>query len=457
MDTFEHCSAMPASRGALFRWHTRPGALERLTPPWEPVEILERPSSLEDGQRAVLRIHMGPFRKRWIAEHRAYDPEHGFDDVQIAGPFARWHHRHRMHARGPSSSELEDAIEYALPLGALGRLVGGRSVRRKLRRMFAYRHATTAGDLRAHAQTPDARPLRIVVTGASGFLGRVLVPFLTTGGHEVVARARGEGDGPTWDPAAGRLDPALLEGADAVIHLAGENVAGGRWTDARKQRIRNSRTMGTGLVARTIAALERPPAVFLCASAIGIYGSRDDEPLDESSAGGAGFLADVVRDWEAACEPARRDGVRVVNLRFGVILGAQGGALGRMLTPFRWGMGGRLGSGRQVLSWIGVDDAATAVLHALHTEALAGPVNVTAPEPVTNRAFTKTLGRVLRRPTILPVPGFVLRLLFGAMADAVLLRGARVLPRRLLDTGFVFRHPDLTSCLRHALGRTESP
>ncbi|MDJ0522021.1 MAG: TIGR01777 family oxidoreductase [Planctomycetota bacterium] len=456
MDTFHHRSRMPASGSELFRWHARPGAFERLTPPWEPVEIVERPESLEDGTRAVIAIRMGPFRKRWVAEHRDYTPETGFDDVQIAGPFAHWHHRHRMHPAGPDASELEDRIEYRLPLGFLGRLVGGGSVRRKLTRMFRYRHAVTAEDLRAHGSASDSRPLKVVITGASGFLGRTLVPFLTTGGHEVVTLARGDREGPSWDPAAGRLDPALLEGADAVIHLAGENVAGGRWSAARKERILRSRTDGTGLVARTIAGLERPPAVFVCASAIGVYGDRGDEALDEDSEGGTGFLADVVRAWEAVCTPAADAGVRVVNLRFGIILGAAGGALARMLPPFRLGLGGRLGSGRQVMSWVGVDDAAAAVLHALRSEELSGPVNVTAPEPLSNRAFTKTLGRVLRRWTFLPAPAFALRLLFGEMGDAVLLRGARVLPKRLLATGFRFRHPDLESCLRHGLGRTES-
>lgn len=456
MDTFIRCSRMPASGSALFRWHARPGAFERLTPPWEPVEIVERPTSLEDGSRAVIAIRMGPFRKRWTAEHRAYTPETGFDDVQVAGPFAHWHHRHRMHADGPDSSELEDNIEYRLPLGPIGRLLGGGSVRKKLARMFRYRHAVTAEDLRAHGRAPDTRPLRIVITGASGFLGRSLVPFLTTGGHEVVTLARGDREGPSWDPSTGRLDPALLEGADAVIHLAGENVAGGRWTEARKERIRQSRIDGTGLVARTIAGMERPPAVFVCASAIGCYGDRGEEPLDETSALGEGFLADVVRSWEGMCAPAVEAGVRVANLRFGIILGASGGALGRMLTPFRLGLGGRLGAGHQVMSWVSVDDAAAAVLHALRTADLAGPVNVTAPEPVTNRIFTKTLGRVLGRWTVLPVPAFALRLLFGEMGDAVLLRGARVLPKRLLATGFRFRHPDLEACLRHGLGRVES-
>ncbi len=455
METYARRSPIAASSGALFRWHAQPGAFERLTPPWEPVEILERPAALEDGSRAVLAIRIGPFRKRWIAEHRACRPGVGFDDVQISGPFARWHHRHRMHARGPERSELVDHIEYALPFGPLGRLLGGRSVQRKLERMFRYRHEITAEDLLAHGGAAAGRSLRIVITGASGFLGRTLVPFLTTGGHDVVTLARGEGDGPTWDPSAGRLDPALLEGADAVIHLAGENVAGGRWTEARKQRIRNSRVDGTGLVARTIAAMENPPGVFLCASAVGIYGARGDETLDESATPGSGFLADVVRAWEGACEPARDAGVRVVNLRFGVILGAAGGALQRMLTPFKLCLGGRLGSGRQVMSWVGVDDAAAAVLHALRRPELAGPVNVTAPEPVTNRVFTKTLARVLGRIAILPVPAFLLRLLFGEMGEAVLLRGARVVPARLLETGFRFRHPDLETCLRHALGRTE--
>ena len=302
--------------------------------------------------------------------------------------------------------------------------------------------------------------MKILVTGASGLVGSALVPRLTKGGHCVQRLVRPpDASGPDeilWDPAAERIDTGSLEGIDAVVHLAGENIAGGRWTDARKGRIRTSRVSGTRLLTRAVAGLERPPSVFVCASAIGIYGDRGEELLTEDSAPGTGFLAEVCREWEAACAPAREAGIRVVNLRFGAVLSAAGGALKKMLLPFKLGLGGRLGSGRQSMSWVSIDDAVGAVDHSLHANALDGSVNVVAPKPVTNREFTRTLGRVLRRWTILPVPGFALRLLFGEMAQELLLAGARVEPRRLLEGGYVFLQPDLESALRHLLGRPET-
>ena len=299
--------------------------------------------------------------------------------------------------------------------------------------------------------------MHVLVSGASGLIGSALVPALDTGGHQVTRLVRGavDGGGDTvrWDTDAGVIDAAALEGVDAVVHLGGETVAG-RWTPSKKERIMESRRGGTGLLARTIAGLERPPRTLVCASAIGAYGNRGDEPLTERSDTGSGFLADVVREWEAATRPAAEAGIRVVNLRFGIVLSPRGGALGQMLTPFRLGVGGPLGSGRQYMSWISIDDVVGAIQHALVASRLSGPVNATAPEPVTNRVFSRTLGRVLRRPALLPVPPVALRLLFGQFADEGLLWGQRVLPQRLLESGYQFRHRSLEAALRHVLGRT---
>jgi hypothetical protein len=258
----------------------------------------------------------------------------------------------------------------------------------------------------------------------------------------------------SWDPAGGRLDPADLEGVDKVVHLAGENV-GARWTHARKARIRDSRVLGTRLLSETIARLKQPPAVLVSASAVGIYGNRGSEPLGEASLTGdpSDFLVSVALEWEAAAEPARVAGVRVVHPRFGVILSPEGGALKKMLPPFRLGLGGRMGPGTQWMSWISIDDAVGVILHALSTDTLRGAVNATAPAPLTNRDFTRTLGRVLGRPTPFAIPAAALRLALGEMADSTLLTSARVLPSRLLESGYRFRHPDLESALRHVLGK----
>lgn len=296
--------------------------------------------------------------------------------------------------------------------------------------------------------------MRVLVTGTSGLIGSALVEQMAHGGREVVRLVRREprrgGDETRWDPAAGSIDAAGLEGCDAVVHLAGESVAG-RWTAAKKARIRESRVEGTRLLAETLAGLERPPSVLACASAAGFYGDRGDEALTEDSAPGEGFLAGVCRDWEAAAEPAAEAGIRVAHLRFGIVLSRRGGALARMLPPFCFGLGGVLGSGRQWWSWVALDDVLAAIEHVLASETLRGPVNITAPHPATNRAFTRTLGRVLRRPTFFWVPPCVARLAFGQMADEMLLASARVLPRRLLDTGFAFRHPSPEPALRAVL------
>jgi uncharacterized protein (TIGR01777 family) len=441
----------------VFRWHARPGAFERLIPPWEPVQVLERAGGITDGARTVIRIRIGPFRRRWVSEHRDYQEGRQFRDVQVAGPFAHWDHLHRIEPAGPQACTLEDRIEYALPLGPLGRLLGGGMVRRKLDKTFAYRHRTMIADLAAHQAPQDAAVARVLISGATGLVGSALTPFLTSGGHQVARLIRtkpapGSGD-VFWNPMAGVLNPAALEGFEAVVHLAGENIAARRWTARRKARIRDSRIQGTRLLCEMLARLERPPRVLASASAIGYYGSRGDDQLDENSPSGTGFLAEVCRDWEKATEPAAAKGIRVVHLRFGVILSPAGGALAKMLFPFRIGGGGKIGNGRQFMSWIALDDVLGAVHHALLTETLVGPVNVVAPRPVTNYEFTKTLGRILWRPTLVPMPGWLARLLFGEMAKELLLASARVEPRPLRETGYVFRHPEPDEALRHLLGK----
>jgi len=297
--------------------------------------------------------------------------------------------------------------------------------------------------------------MRVAVSGSVGLIGAEVVSALSAAGSEVVRLVRRDpapGERAVrWDPHKGIADPAGLSGLDAVVHLAGENIAAGRWNAARKAAIRESRVEGTRLLCDAIAALPEPPKTMVCASAIGYYGDRGDELLTEESPAGTGFLPDVCREWEAATAPAAKKGIRVVTLRFGVVLTPKGGALSRMLPPFRMGIGGVLGSGKQYVSWIAIDDLSGIVLHVLSNGDLRGPVNAVAPRPVTNREFTETLGRMLSRPTPFPVPAFALRLAVGEMADALLLASARVVPRRLEETGYRFRFPELSGALRHLL------
>jgi uncharacterized protein (TIGR01777 family) len=295
---------------------------------------------------------------------------------------------------------------------------------------------------------------RIAITGASGFVGRALAARLEQSGHAVVRLVRGPAHAPgcvRWQPDTGELDVRALGTVDAVVHLAGENVAGGRWTAARRAAIAASRGPATQLLARSLARLPVPPTTLVSASATGIYGDRGDECLDERSPPGHGFLAEVAKAWEAGTQPAATAGIRVVHLRIGMVLDQSGGALARMRLPFRLGLGGRLGSGRQWLSWIHRDDLVAAIAFALATASLRGPVLAVAPEPVTNREFTRALGRALHRPAFLPVPAFALRLLLGAMADELLLASQRAVPRALAAAGFRFDHPNLPDALATAL------
>jgi uncharacterized protein (TIGR01777 family) len=298
--------------------------------------------------------------------------------------------------------------------------------------------------------------MNILVTGSTGLVGSAVVSFLTTGGHRVLRLVRGSVRGPEevgWDPHTGTIDSAKLEGLDGVVHLAGENIATGRWNGAKKARIRDSRVNGTRLLSETLAKLERKPRVLVSASAIGFYGDRGDEVLTENSAPGSGFLSEVCRQWEAATQPAKDAGIRVVHLRIGVVLTPRGGALAKMLTPFKLCAGGIVGNGKQFWSWIALDDVVGAVHHTLTQEELSGPVNAVAPDALTNRDFTKILGKVLRRPTIAPLPAFVVKLLLGEMGQELLLASTRVVPLRLQQTGYQFRCPTLEVALRHMLGR----
>ncbi len=439
----------------LFDWHTREGAFERLSPPWESVSLEDGGQGVVNGSRRVVTTKIGPAKSRWVMRHTDVVPGEQFVDQMESGPFRVWHHLHKFTPVRADSSILEDRIQFRLPLGSLGNATVGHYVESQLTRLFRYRHRTTIDDLAAHQHAKERGTMKILVTGASGLIASSLTPFLQGGGHDVVGLRRGTGkaNSQSWNPATGEVDPSELAHADAVVHLAGENIGSGRWTAGRKGVIRDSRIGPTRAICESMANLPSPPQTLIVASAIGAYGDRGDEWLDEESAFGNGFLAELVDQWERATEPATRKGIRVVNLRFGIILTPKGGALQRMLLPFKFMAGGVIGSGRQYWSWVGIDDVIGAIHHALVDSSLSGPVNVVAPNPVTNREFTKSLGRVLSRPTVLPLPAFAARLALGEMADELLLASARVRPTKLLKSGYQFRHTDLESALRHVLGR----
>lgn len=445
--------ARPAAE--VFAWHERPGAFARLCPPWERVEMTRHVGGIRDGARVSLRTKVGPIWMKWEIEHRDYVAGRQFRDVLLSGPFAKWEHLHRIEPEGDGACVLTDEIHYRLPLGWLGRLGGAAFTRVQLARMFEYRHAVTQADLETSA---GGGPKSVLVSGASGLVGRALQGFLETQGHSVrglvrrAARKEGEFQ---WDPAAGTIDPAALAGVDAVIHLGGENVAGGRWTAARKAAIWSSRVDGTRTLAKGIAA--RPvgerPEVFVSAAAVGFYGDQGDAVLGESAGLGAGFLAEVCEAWEGELAAVDALGVRTVALRTGVVLSPAGGALAKMLPAFLVGGGGRLGSGRQWMSWITPDDLGAMYLRAVLDPTWRGAFNAVAPTAVTNTEFTATMARVLRRPAVFPVPAAVLKLIFGEMAEETLLASTRAVPDRAARAGFVWRQPELETALRHVVGR----
>jgi uncharacterized protein len=297
-------------------------------------------------------------------------------------------------------------------------------------------------------------PMRIAITGASGMIGQALAPVLAASGHTVVpVSRRAMAGGIVWDPDSGTLDPRDLEGVDAVVHLAGENLAGARWTAERKRLLRESRITPTRLLADRLSRMSRPPRVLISASAVGIYGDRGDELLDEQARPATDFLGTLATDWEAAADPARAAGIRVVHPRFGVVLTPLGGALAKLLPPFRLGLGGQVGSGRQWLPWIALDDALGVINHLLAVASLAGAVNAVAPEQVTNAQFGASLGRALHRPAVIPLPAFALKLAFGEMGDATLLASQRVVPQVLAESGYRWLYPSLDGALEHLIGK----
>lgn len=461
---FARESQMPAPRELLASWHFSPGALERLLPPWQRVSVVEA-QPLANGSRTVLALRAGPFRARWIAVHEDVVPGHRFTDRAERSPFARWRHEHLFLDRGDgSASTLVDRIRYALPLPARIppiSMVAGPLGRAQLERMFAFRHARTARDLRRHMEhraRAGTGPLAVAVTGARGMVGRALCAFLQTGGHRVIRLERSAGaDAPSmdavrWDPS-GAWDASPLNGIDAVVHLAGANIAQGRWTAARKATIMSSREQGTQSLVAALRRLSTPPKTLVCASGAGYYGHSDAASIDEGAPSGAGFLAEVARRWEAAAMGAEEAGIRTVRLRIGAVLSAQGGVVGTLRLPFALGAGGPVGSGRQGFSWISLDDLLGAILHCIGETSLSGPVNAVAPHPVPQRAFARAMGRAMRRPSFAPLPSPAVKLLFGEMGRELLLSGQNAVPAALLESGFRFDSPRIDEALAFEFGR----
>ncbi len=453
MPVMEFITECPVPVEALFEWHDRPGAFERLSPPWEAVRVIERSGTIRDGDRLVMAMRVGPIPATWEARHEGWEAGCCFRDVMVRGPFARWRHDHLFESYA-GGSRLTDRLDFALPLGPLGEAVAGGFTRNKLRRVFAFRGRRLLADLERQAEArarPAWKPWRIAVTGASGMVASALTAFLTTAGHTVIPFVRQRGrTGIFWNPDAGEVDRRALEGVDAVVHLAGAPIAGARWTPSRKQVILTSRQRSTAVLSQALADLTHRPQVLVSASGIGIYGDRGDEILTPESPAGVGFLAQVATAWEEATAPAAAAGIRVVIPRIGPVMSASGGMLRALRVPFLLGLGGPVGSGRQWLPWIALDDVVGLLHHLLWADEIHGPIHAVAPNPVTNAGFARNLGTVLHRPAFMPLPTFAVRLIFGEMGEELLLAGQRA---AATDTGYRFRYSDLRAALEDELGR----
>ncbi|MEZ5130624.1 MAG: TIGR01777 family oxidoreductase [Mycobacterium sp.] len=449
----EYASVVGHPLDEVFAWHSRPGAMRRLVPPWQPMTVVKETESLADG-RAILGL---PGGLRWVAQHdpAGYDPPNQFVDVLSSDGLMTlpprvigwWRHTHRYSDAGGGATRVHDIVDTTVPAAAL-------------RSTFAYRHRQLAEDLAAHRDAAEAGagPMVVAMTGSSGLVGTALAALLTTGGHRVIRLVRRDpagADERRWEPD--QPDPALLEGVDSVVHLAGESIAG-RFTEAHRKAIRDSRIEPTRRLAE-VAAATSGVRTFVSASAVGFYGHDcGDTVLDEDSPRGRGFLADVVAEWEAATGPAADAGRRVVMVRTGIVQAAAGGTL-RLLRPlFALGLGGRLGSGRQWLSWIGIDDLLDIYYRALYDSRLAGPVNAVAPNPVRNSDYTRALAQTLHRPALLPVPAVGPRVLLGRQGAVELAEAdQRVAPARLQALRHRFRQPDVADALAHQLGHDPAP
>ena len=452
---FKHLSAYPCSAEELYNWHSRQGALERLLPPWEDISVLARKGGIEPGGMVELKMHAGPFPYRFVARHIENTPGKMFRDIQEKGPFAHWSHSHYF-SNSVEGSLLHDQVEYSLPGHRFLPRFIKEHVKRSLENLFSHRQRQLTEDISLH-QRSSTIPLRILISGASGVIGRDLLPLLTTGGHQVYTLVRRQPDPDKreiyWDPANGVLKESDLPELDGVIHLAGEYIGLSRWKEEKKRRVIDSRVKGTKLLARTLASQKKIPKVFLCASAVGYYGNGLDKVIVETNPPGDDFISEVCKVWEKGTRLARDAGIRTVFMRLGIGLTPQGGALKHILKSSPLGFIRRFGTGEQYISWISRDDMVSAMLHILSCPMLEGPVNIAAPQPVTNAEFMQTLARITGRPLLFPLPGWILKMIYGQMASEILLSGCRVSPLKLQNSGFRFRHPTLEVALRSLLGK----
>ncbi|MFI5334980.1 MAG: TIGR01777 family oxidoreductase [Chlamydiales bacterium] len=438
----QFCKTAQLSRPAqeVFNWHERVGAIERMLSSLKELRLLAH-----EGRRLTLQIRIGLSWEKWVLELHTSPETLSGKFVQIEGPFRDWSYTFALTAQDARRCALVEQVEFSLPFP-----LSTARFYKKVERYFRWRHKTLEDDLISYAKNP-LPPLKILVSGSTGLIGSALVPFLRAAGHHVVPLARSKkGVDPsslTWHPESGELEINSLEGFDLVIHLAGENIAKRRWTKDQKQRLFLSRTRDTWFLTQALLRLNSPPKTVICASACGIYGDRGDELLTEESSPGQGFLADLCVKWEEAASTLEKRNIRLIQSRFGPGLSSNGGFLEKMLPFFRLGLGGKLGSGKQLIPWVALDDMVGALYHLIAHQEIKGAVNICSPEPVTQEVFAKTLAQLLHRPAFFHIPSFLVRLAFGELADALLLSSQNARPKKLLESKYEFRYQKLKDAL----------
>lgn len=450
-DMYRIKSRMPADADTAFEWHNRPGALDRLLPPWEEVKILSREGGIKDGDKISLKISWGIFDFNWNLKHQDYQEGRQFCDVQENGPFKHWIHRHIFRPIEDSEfSTLKDAVDYRLPFGLLGRILGRKIMTKKLNRLFDYRHTITKKDLRLLKKYPNEKALKILIVG-HGLVGQALKPFLTTQGHhvQILSRKKITPDAITWNPDKGMINPDDLEGIDVIVNLCGESI-NQRWGRSARKRILNSRVQSTQLLVDAIQKMEKKPQLLINASGAGYYGKQEGL-LTEDAGIGSGFLASVCESWENEARKAESSGVRVVALRMGAVMTPKGGALKKILDIYNKGLGGKIGSGQQAFPWVSIEDVISAIYHCIKTDTIIGPVNLCSPQTLNNSEFNQILAERLRKMGWLRTPAILIYLIYGKMGKELLLTGSQVYPQKLLKSGFEFDYAELDRFLNLVL------
>lgn len=454
---FQFRSLVNHPSNEVFEWHLRPRKLERINPPWETMKILEsegRPD--QEGSQIKISVRLfGLFKVSVAMAYHNCVPGERFAVSAEDGLLKNYQYETVITPQSAHTSEVTDRFQFTLSLPSFLKSILDRQFKKRIHRILKYKHDMMDHDLAMLEKYRFEKPLKILISGSSGLIGKNLGYFLEFMGHDVWHLSRkGDDEEKTlyWNPKTGECDPRSFEGFDCVIHLAGENISKGRWTKRKKERVLKSRSKGTARLVEILKGLSKPPKAFIAASAVGYYGNRGSEVVDEHSGPGKGlFITEVCQQWERATKELSEKGVRVINTRFGMVLSSEGGALKKMLTPFKWGVGGRVGKGQQYVSWIAIDDVVGAIYHVMMTPKIEGPVNVVSPNPVPNNILAKKLSKRLNRWLGPPLPEFLVHLFFGQKGEELLLTSTRVEPARLSETGYHFQYPKLSLALEHVI------